>query len=104
MDANAEHVKKEEEEVLPKLAREYSADELERYSLVFLMNFPNSLLRLGSAFEVHKLAAPTHPHPSAPMQGPLAAAAGMAAKPLDLARDAIRSAAEKIKSFTSSNK
>ena len=56
---------------------------------------PEELQFVGGAFETHKYTAPTRPHPSAPMQGPLAAAAGMAAKPLDLARDALRKATGK---------
>jgi len=74
MDANAKHVKEEESETLPLLAKKFTTDELQR---------------VGSAFETHKYTAPTHPHPSAPMQGPAAAAAGMAAKVMDLARDAV---------------
>jgi len=77
MDANQKHVEEEEAETLPLLAKKYNTDELQR---------------LGSAFETHKYTAPTHPHPSAPMQGPLAAAAGMAAKVGDLARDATHAA------------
>lgn len=75
MKANSEHVAAEEKDVLPLIEKNYTAEELER---------------VGSAFTTHKYTAPTHPHPSAPMQGPLAAVAGMAAKPLDLARDAAR--------------
>eukprot|EP01113_Clastostelium_recurvatum_P012503 TRINITY_DN1650_c0_g1_i1.p1 TRINITY_DN1650_c0_g1~~TRINITY_DN1650_c0_g1_i1.p1 ORF type:complete len:248 (+),score=56.67 TRINITY_DN1650_c0_g1_i1:176-919(+) len=80
VEATLEHVKEEESEVLPLLAKEYTLDELQH---------------LGAAFENHKLTAPTRPHPGAPMQGPLAAAAGMAAKPVDLARDALRNITEK---------
>jgi len=74
MDANKKHVEEEEKETLPLFTQKFTAEEL-KY--------------VGNAFVVHKLTAPTHPHPSAPMQGPLAAAAGMAAKPIDLARDAL---------------
>ena len=77
MDANNKHVEEEEKDTLPLLEKKYNLDELQR---------------LGSAFETHKYTAPTHPHPSAPMQGPAAAAAGMAAKVGDLARDAVHSA------------
>jgi len=72
--ANDHHVAEEESTTLPLLSRHYTADEL-RY--------------VGSAFVTHKYTAPTHPHPSAPMQGPIAAGAGMAAKAVDLARDAL---------------
>lgn len=76
MDANQKHVEEEERDTLPLLEQKYSLEELQR---------------LGSAFETHKYTAPTHPHPSAPMQGPLAAMAGMAAKAGDLVRDAAHS-------------
>jgi len=75
-----EHVKEEESEVLPIIEKNYTLEERQR---------------LGKAFEDHKYTAPTRPHPSAPMQGPGAAMAGMAAKPIDLARDAIRNVTEK---------
>jgi len=80
MDANSKHVAEEESKVLPMVEKHFSQEELER---------------VGSAFVTHKLTAPTRPHPSAPMQGPAAAVAGMAAKAVDLARDAVRAATEK---------
>lgn len=80
VDAVLEHVKEEEGEVLPLIEKHYNAEELSR---------------LGSAFATHKLTAPTRPHPDAPAQGPLQAAAGMAAKVGDLARDAVRNVTEK---------
>jgi len=80
VDAVLQHVKEEESEVLPLIEANYSLEERER---------------LGQAFQHHKYTAPTRPHPSAPLQGPFAAMAGMASKPLDLARDAIRNITEK---------
>jgi len=74
MEAVKEHVKEEENEVLPTIKMLYTEEELQR---------------LGNAFEKHKATAPTHPHPSAPMQGPLAAAAGMAGKGVDMLKDAL---------------
>jgi len=75
-----EHVKEEESKVLPEIEKKFSAEELER---------------VGSAFETHKYTATTRPHPSAPLQGPFAAAANIASKPIDMARDAIRHVTEK---------
>jgi len=80
VEAVLQHVKEEEGEVLPLIQKHYSSDELGA---------------LGSSFETHKYTAPTRPHPSAPMQGPAAAVAGMTAKVADLARDAYRNTTEK---------
>jgi len=80
VDAVTEHVKEEESEVLPLIEKNYNLDELQR---------------LGKAFQDHKYTATTRPHPSAPLQGPFAAAANIVSKPIDLARDAIRQATEK---------
>jgi len=81
VEVTLNHVQEEEGEVLPFIAKNYTEEELER---------------VGAAFEHHKYLAPTRPHPNAPMQGPLAAAAGLATKPLDMARDVLRDITEKI--------
>jgi len=81
IDAVLEHVKEEETEVLPELEKNYTVEELER---------------LGNAFEIHKNIAVTHPHPSAPLQGPFATAANLMTKPIDLARDAVENLASKV--------
>jgi len=75
VQAVLEHVKEEESEVLPEIQKHFTMEELQR---------------LGNAFEKHKYTAVTRPHPSAPLQGPFAAAANMATKPIDLARDLAR--------------
>jgi len=80
MDEVEKHGEEEEDHVLPVIERNFKIDELER---------------LGNAFEKHKATAVTRPHPSAPAQGPLAAAANIITKPLDLVRDAVRNATEK---------
>jgi len=82
MKAVTHHVEEEESELLPLIEKLYSVEELKK---------------VGASFKVHKYTAPTRPHPSTPMQGPLAAAAGMMAKPIDLARDAVRNVVEKAK-------
>eukprot|EP01103_Thecamoeba_quadrilineata_P001406 TRINITY_DN11253_c0_g1_i1.p1 TRINITY_DN11253_c0_g1~~TRINITY_DN11253_c0_g1_i1.p1 ORF type:complete len:246 (-),score=58.36 TRINITY_DN11253_c0_g1_i1:20-757(-) len=78
--ATLEHVKEEESEVLASISKKYSVEELER---------------VGAAFEAHKYTAVTRPHPSAPLQGPFAAAVNIATKPIDMARDALRNMTEK---------
>jgi len=80
MDAVTAHGDEEEQEVLPVIERNFKIEELER---------------LGKAFEKHKATAVTRPHPHAPAQGPLAAAANILTKPIDLARDAIRDVTKK---------
>lgn len=79
-DAVKSHATEEERDVLTQIEKNYTMDELER---------------LGNAFQTHKYTAVTRPHPSAPLQGPFAAAANIATKPIDLARDAVRNATEK---------
>jgi len=74
MDAVNSHVEEEESVVLPAIEKNFSIEELER---------------IGNAFEKHKYTATTRPHPHAPAQGPLAAAANLLSKPIDMARDAI---------------
>ena len=62
------HMKQEENEFLPSLARSCYDTELEQ---------------LGNQFERIKPTLPTHPHPWAPDRGPLEVVAGMLQAPLD---------------------
>jgi hemerythrin superfamily protein len=69
------HVKDEEENYLPKLAKKVG---------------PTKMEKLAHQFEQARMAAPTRPHPAAPSRPPLNVAANTTAVPLDMARDAIR--------------
>lgn len=72
MESVFDHVKKEENEVLPLLKKNISEDDLKR---------------VGSSFKAHKYTAVTRPHPSAPTQGFPAAVANVITKPFDLIKD-----------------
>jgi len=82
IDLVRKHVQEEEEEVLPMIAKNYNTEELER---------------LGTAFEMHKYAATTRPHPFAPSQGPLAAVANLIAKPIDMTKDALENLGSRVR-------
>ncbi|KAG0904846.1 hypothetical protein G6F33_012620 [Rhizopus arrhizus] len=72
MNSVFDHVKKEENEVLPLLNENLSEDDLKR---------------IGSSFKAHKLTAVTRPHPNAPSQGFSAAIANVITKPFDIIKD-----------------
>lgn len=72
MNSVFDHVKKEEDEVLPLLKKNVNEDDLKR---------------IGSSFKVHKLTAVTRPHPDAPQQGFPAAVANVMTKPFDILKD-----------------
>lgn len=72
MNSVFDHVKKEEDEVLPLLKKHVNEDDLKR---------------IGSSFKVHKLTSVTRPHPDAPQQGFPAAVANVITKPFDILKD-----------------
>lgn len=72
MAAVRRHVSEEESEIFPALMR---ASE------------PGQLVRLGTKLESAMAWAPTHPHPHAPVSGPLAGPLNAAASVVDMARD-----------------
>jgi len=74
------HVKEEEQELLPRLRKAFSAKDLRG---------------LGDLMAQAKRAAPTRPHPSAPDTPPGNLVAGALSAILDRGRDMLRDAAEK---------
>jgi hemerythrin superfamily protein len=77
-----EHVREEEQQLLPRLTRALDARELRE---------------LGEALAAAKRIAPTRPHPAAPDQPPAGAVASALAAILDRARDALRGGLEMIR-------
>ena len=77
-----QHIKEEEDTILPKFQSAINLDELSS---------------LGKSFANTRLTAPTHPHPDAPDKPPAETIAGTAALPVDKARDAMREFADTIR-------
>jgi len=75
------HAEAEETTVFPKIREVTSAENLER---------------MGKVLELAKKMAPTHPHPNVPTSATARAMTGPLAKVIDLTRDAIRDAMEKV--------
>ncbi|HEX2030131.1 MAG TPA: hemerythrin domain-containing protein [Actinomycetota bacterium] len=71
----SEHVREEENDLLPKLREAVGQEDLDR---------------VGNAMEAAKKLAPTHPHPAAPSTPPGNLVAGPAAGVVDRIRDALR--------------
>jgi hemerythrin superfamily protein len=69
------HIREEEEEIIPKLRSQLSAEEM---------------VKLGETFLSRKAMAPTRPHPSAPKEGVAATAAAIASKGIDEMKDTAR--------------
>lgn len=77
MDALMHHVKEEENDIYPQLAKAQGVTE-------------EYLNGLAMQYERAQAIAPTRPHPSAPNKPPLNVAANMTTMPLDAARDTAR--------------
>ena len=75
------HAEAEETEVFPRLREVTGREDLER---------------MGKVLGLAKKVAPTHPHPNVPTSATAKAIAGPMAKVIDLTRDAIRDALEKV--------
>jgi hemerythrin superfamily protein len=75
MLALADHMKEEEDDLLPRFAASVSSE---------------YLLQLGKQFETAKLFAPSRPHPRGPNKPPLNLVANASLAPLDFVRDLIR--------------
>eukprot|EP00775_Hariotina_reticulata_P010866 gene10866-11020_t len=77
MEILVQHMKEEEEELLPRFAATEGVTE-------------EYLLQLSRAWEAFKIISPSRPHPWAPNQPPLNIVANMTAAPLDFALDLVR--------------
>lgn len=72
----SDHMKEEEQDILPKYCSQKSRADLDS---------------MGSKFEKAKHMVPSHPHPRAPNKPPMDIVAGILAMPLDKIYDAFRS-------------